>query len=53
MKGLSFLSIVRFRNRFLKRSVERLELLAGEYQDYGRIRKGNLRDGAQAIMALT
>jgi hypothetical protein len=35
MKGLSFLSIVRFRDRFLKRSMERLELVAGEYQDAG------------------
>jgi hypothetical protein len=50
MKGLSFLSIVRFRDRFPKRSVERLELLAGEYQECGRKRKSLLRDDTLGIM---
>jgi hypothetical protein len=50
MKGFSFLSVVRFSDRFLKRSVERLELLAGEYQDCGRIRKSLLRAEVLAIM---
>jgi hypothetical protein len=50
MKGLSFLSIVRFRDRFPKRSVERLELVRGEYQDCGRKRKNLLRTRVLALM---
>ena len=47
IKGLSFLSVVGFSDRFLKQSGERLELLAGEYQGCGRMRKH--LDGALAI----
>jgi hypothetical protein len=50
MKGLSFLFVVRCRDKFLKRSVERLEVVRGEYQDCGRKRKNLLRAGAQAII---
>jgi hypothetical protein len=50
MKGFSFLAVVGFSVRFLKRSVERLEVLAGEYQDCRRKRKSLLRTGALGIM---
>lgn len=50
MKGLSFLSVVGFSVRFLKRTVERLELVAGEYQDCERKGKSLLRTGALGIV---
>jgi hypothetical protein len=50
IKALSFLSVVRFSDRDLKRSVERLELVMGEYQDCGMKCKSLLRAGALGIM---
>jgi hypothetical protein len=51
MKGLSFLSVVGFRIRFLTRSVQWLELVRREYQECGRKGKRLLRAGALSVMA--
>jgi hypothetical protein len=52
MKGLSFLSVVGFRVRFLKQSVQWLELVRREYQECGRKRKRLLRAGPLSIMEI-
>jgi hypothetical protein len=48
MQGLSFLSVVWFRDNVLKRPVERIELLAGEYKDF---RPGGNRGGIFRLAA--